>query len=190
MNIFQRITRRSLITVAAVAAVVLAVSAVALRGRQNAADAAANAQSAGPVAEFLQDDLYIVEPRALERTLPLTGSLMPFTEATVKAKVAGELVAVTVREGESVKQGQVLAKIDLTEVQAKVAAREADGEAAKAQLVWAEKIAPSKRRCSTRRSFRKAPSTTYKATTTSRRQSCARPRPNWSWRGNLRATRC
>lgn len=139
MNIFQRITRRSLITVAAVAAVVLAVSAVALRGRQNAADAAANAQSAGPVAEFLQDDLYIVEPRALERTLPLTGSLMPFTEATVKAKVAGELVAVTVREGESVKQGQVLAKIDLTEVQAKVAAREADGEAAKAQLVWAEK---------------------------------------------------
>ena len=64
MNIFQRITRRSLITVAAVAAVVLAVSAVALRGRQNAADAAANAQSAGPVAEFLQDDLYIAQARA------------------------------------------------------------------------------------------------------------------------------
>ena len=64
---------------------------------------------------------------------------MPLTEATVKAKVAGELVAVTVREGESVKQGQVLARIDLTEVGAKVAAREADVAAAKAQLVWAEK---------------------------------------------------
>jgi RND family efflux transporter MFP subunit len=139
MNIFQRITRRSMIMAAAVALIVLAVSTLALRGRQNAADAAANAMSAGPVVEFLQDDLYIVEPRTLDRVLPLTGSLAPLTEATVKAKVAGELVAVTVREGESVKQGQVLAKIDLTEVQAKVAAREADVAATKAQLVWAEK---------------------------------------------------
>lgn len=139
MNIFQRITRRSMITTAAVALLVLAVSGVALRSRQNSADAAASAASARPVAEFLQNDLYIVEPRALERTLPLTGSLMPFTEATVKAKVAGELVAVTVREGESVKQGQMLARIDLTEVQAKVAGREADVEAARAQLVWADK---------------------------------------------------
>jgi membrane fusion protein (multidrug efflux system) len=135
MNIFLRLTRRSMVTVAVVALLVLAVSAVALRGRQNTADAA----TAGPVAEFLQNDLYIVEPRALERTLPLTGSLMPFTEATVKAKVAGELVAVTVREGENVRQGQVLAKIDLTEVQAKVAAREADVAATNAQLVWADK---------------------------------------------------
>jgi len=141
MNIFQRITRRSMITVAAVALIVLAVSGVALRGRQNAAaiDAAASAKAAGQVAEFLQDDLYIVEPRTLDRVLPLTGSLMPLTEATVKAKVAGELVAVAVREGESVKQGQMLARIDLTEVQARVAAREADVAAARAQLVWAEK---------------------------------------------------
>ena len=95
--------------------------------------------AATPVAEFLQDDLYIVEPRNLDRVLPLTGSLMPLTEATVKAKVAGELVAVSVREGENVKQGQILARIDLTEVQARVAAREADVAATKAQLVWAEK---------------------------------------------------
>ncbi len=139
MNIFQRITRRAMITIAIVVLVLLAVSAVALRGRQNTADAAANAKSAGPVTEFLQDDLYIVAPRNLDRVLPLTGSLAPLTEATVKAKVAGELVAVTVREGESVKQGQILARIDLTEVQARVAAREADVAAAKAQLVWAEK---------------------------------------------------
>lgn len=139
MNIFQRITRRSMVMAALVVFIVLAVSAVALRGRQNAADAAANAKSAGPVAEFLQADLIIVEPRTLDRVLPLTGSLAPLTEATVKAKVAGELVAVTAREGESVKQGQVLARIDLTEVQARVAAREADVQAAKAQLVWAEK---------------------------------------------------
>jgi membrane fusion protein (multidrug efflux system) len=139
MNIFQRITRRSMVMMAIVVLVVLAVSAVALRGRQTAADAKAGTRSVAPVAEFLQEDLYIVEPRNLDRVLPLTGSLMPLTEATVKAKVAGELVAVTVREGESVKQGQLLARIDPTEVQARVAARQADVAATKAQLVWAEK---------------------------------------------------
>ena len=139
MNIFQRLTRGSMITIVVVVLVALAVSTMALRSQQNAADAAAPAKSAGPVAEFLQDDLFIVEPRSLERTLPLTGSLAPLNEATVKAKVAGELVAVTVREGESVQQGQVLARIDITEVQAKVAAREADVEAAKAQRTFAEK---------------------------------------------------
>ena len=95
--------------------------------------------AAQPVAEFLQNDLYIVEPGSLEQWLPLTGSLAPLNEATVKAKVAGELVEVTVREGESVRQGQMLARIDLTEVAARVAAREADVAAAKALLVWTEK---------------------------------------------------
>jgi len=95
--------------------------------------------AAAPVAEFLQNDLVFVEPGSLEQSLPLTGSLAPLNEATVKAKVAGELVAVTVREGESVAQGQVLARIDPTEVQARVAARQADVEAARAQLTWARK---------------------------------------------------
>lgn len=118
-----------------IAAALAAGGYAAMRGKP----AEQKTTAAAPVAEFLQDDLFIVEPRSLDRVLPLTGSLAPLTEATVKAKVAGELVAVTVREGESVKQGQVLARIDLTEVQARVAAREADVAAAKAQLVWAEK---------------------------------------------------
>jgi RND family efflux transporter MFP subunit len=107
----------------------------AMRGKRAEPKPASSAQ----VVEFLQNDLFVVEPGALEQVLPLTGSLAPLTEATVRAKVAGELVEVTVREGESVRQGQKLAMIDLTEVQAKVAARQADLEAARAQLVWAEK---------------------------------------------------
>jgi membrane fusion protein, multidrug efflux system len=92
-----------------------------------------------PVLEFASADLFTVLPGALERSLPLTGTLTPLTEATVKAKVAGELVEVAVREGQSVARGEVLARIDPTEVQARVAARQADVEAARAQLVWAEK---------------------------------------------------
>ena len=109
--------------IAGAAVVALAAAGyAALKGKRGASKPAASA----PVAEFLQDDLVFVEPGTLEQTLPLTGSLAPLNEATVKAKVAGELVAVTVREGESVKQGQVLARIDPTEVQARVAARQAD----------------------------------------------------------------
>lgn len=131
--------RRRLWTLVLVALVALAAAGTAWRGKNRALDADKAARAPAPAVEFLPDDVVAVEPRALARTLALTGSLTPFNEATVKAKVAGELVAVPVREGESVKAGQVLARIDLTEVQARVAARQADVEAARAQLVWAEK---------------------------------------------------
>jgi RND family efflux transporter MFP subunit len=132
----NRRARTLLIAFTALAAVAAA-SYAAMRGRHPAPKPAAAAET--PVAEFLQGDLVIVEPAALDRTLPLTGSLAPFNEATVKAKVAGELVEVAVREGESVRAGQLLARVDTTDVQARVAARQADVEAAKAQLVWADK---------------------------------------------------
>jgi len=129
-------TRLFLIAFAVLVAAGLA-GLAAVRAKPSAPKPAATV--ATPVAEFLQGDLVIVEPLTLERTLPLTGSLTPLNEATVKAKVAGELVAVAVREGESVKAGQLLARVDITDVQARVAARQADVEAAKAQLVWADK---------------------------------------------------
>ena len=107
--------------------------------RSKAAATAAAADAPKPAMEFLPADLHTLKAAPLSRTLPLTGTFAALNEATVKAKVAGELVEVTVREGESVKRGQTLARIDQTEVLARVAARQADVEAARAQLVWAEK---------------------------------------------------
>lgn len=107
--------------------------------RSKTADSAAAADALKAALEFLPADLHTLAPAALVRTLPLTGTLAAFNEATLKAKVAGELVEVAVREGESVRRGQMLARIDTTEVQARVAARQADVEAARAQLVWADK---------------------------------------------------
>lgn len=102
----------------------------------------ARADSSAPraaVLEFLPQDLYVVEPQTLEHSLPLTGSMTPLTEATVKARVAGELVQVLVREGQTVARGQVIARIDTTELQARAAAKRAEAEAARAQLVLATK---------------------------------------------------
>ncbi len=129
-------TRKLTFTLLAGAAIAVgAVAAVSVRGKT----VEGVPPSAKPQLEFLNEDLYTVEPRAIEARLAITGTLAPLVEATLKAKVAGELVEVAVREGESVKRGQALARIDPTEVRARVAARTADLAAARAQLSLAEK---------------------------------------------------
>ncbi|MBM3346997.1 MAG: efflux RND transporter periplasmic adaptor subunit [Betaproteobacteria bacterium] len=92
-----------------------------------------------PVIEFSADDLLTVTPAELRRTVPFSGSLIAVNTALVKVKVAGELLAVTVRQGEPVRAGQVVARVDPTDVQARVNARSADLEVARAQLQLSEK---------------------------------------------------
>ena len=60
-------------------------------------------------------------------------------QATVKAKVSGDVRQVTVREGETVQTGQVLARIDTADLDAKLIERIGALESAKAQLALAEK---------------------------------------------------
>lgn len=91
------------------------------------------------VIEFAPEDLLTVTPAELRRTVPFSGSLIAVNTALVKVKVAGELLAVTVRQGEPVKAGQVVARVDPTDVQARVNARSADLEVARAQLQLSEK---------------------------------------------------
>src|SRR5690606_18791531 len=49
--------------------------------------------------ELSQVDVSVVQPRVLTRLLPLSGSLSPVVQATVKSKVGGEVKELTVREG-------------------------------------------------------------------------------------------
>lgn len=133
------ITRRGTLAVLAILLAGAAGWGYHARQGQGARAVAAESAAKPRAAEFLPEDLYTVRKDALVRSLPLTGTLAALTSATVKAKVAGELVEVTAREGQAVKRGQVLARIDPTEVQARVAARQADAEAARAQLALAEK---------------------------------------------------
>jgi RND family efflux transporter MFP subunit len=133
--------RRRLIAVLAV--ILLAgVSLFALRARDSADPAPAGTPQ---TLDFLPADLYTVHRQPMERTLPLTGTLTPLVEADVKAKLAGELVEVAVREGEQVKESQVLARIDPTEQRARVAARQAEVEAARSQLQLARKTLEQQR---------------------------------------------
>ncbi len=130
------ISRSSALALVLLVAVLAAAAAYKLRERP--ADPA-SAPAAAPTLEFLPDDLYAVAPRRLERTLAITGTLMPRAEATVKARVAGEIAELPVREGQPVRQGQSIGRIDAQDTQARVNARAADLEAAKAQVVLAQK---------------------------------------------------
>ena len=59
--------------------------------------------------------------------------------ALVKAKVAGEISGLNKREGDTVAAGEVLARIDSTEAQARVRQAEQQAQAAQAQVTIARR---------------------------------------------------
>src|SRR3990167_9021842 len=95
------------------------VGAVALKKRAQLVVEAPPVSASG-VLEFLPTDVTPVSARDLRRTLPLSGSLRAVNQVSVKAKVAGEVREVLVREGEAVKAGQVLVKMDSSDFQARL----------------------------------------------------------------------
>jgi membrane fusion protein (multidrug efflux system) len=91
------------------------------------------------VLEFTQADLARVDAQPMSRWLPVSGTVQPLRQATVKAKVSGDVREVPVREGESVRAGQLLARIDTADLEAKLIERNGALESAKAQLAMAAK---------------------------------------------------
>ena len=89
--------------------------------------------------QFAPIDLAQVEAKSLGRWLPVSGAVQPSRSAVVKAKVAGEVRALTVREGEVVTAGQVIGRIDTADLEARLIERQGALESARAQLALAEK---------------------------------------------------
>jgi len=112
--------------------------AIALRIASKAGAAPAGT-GAPNVLEFTASDLASVQAKSLARWLPVSGTLEPVRQATVKAKVSGEVRQITVREGEAVKAGQLLARIDTADLDARLIERQGQLESAKAQAAMAEK---------------------------------------------------
>jgi len=103
------------------------------------ADTKGPAQPPATALEFAAGDIATVERRDIRQLISITGTLSPRNQTTVKAKVAGELREMLVREGETVRRGQVIARLDAAEPQARLDEKIADLEGGRAQRTLAEK---------------------------------------------------
>lgn len=103
------------------------------------AAAKADAKKEAPVFELAGGDVAAIEARALRVSLPLSGSLIPVSQATIKSKVSGEVHETTVREGMAVSAGQVLARFDQADLKARLTQQQALLEEAQAKLSMARK---------------------------------------------------
>jgi membrane fusion protein, multidrug efflux system len=115
---------------------------LALRAKGSDVKQAGNDQAAQPtvhIFELAASDVALIDARELRITLPLSGSLMPLVQATVKSKVAAEVRETLVREGMQVKRGQVIAQLDTADLRAHYATQQATLDETKAKLALANK---------------------------------------------------
>ena len=105
------------------------------KSSETAAASAKPAVSATPqMLEFLPSDIAVASQGDVSKLLSLSGALRAFNQATVKAKVAGDIREVLVREGEAVQQGQILIKMDTGDFEARLAQARGALAAAQGQL--------------------------------------------------------
>lgn len=86
------------------------------------------------VVELAATDVTRAAVRQLTRGLPISGSIKAVNSAVVKARAAGELQDLTVREGDVVRSGQVLARVESTEYAARVQQAQEQADAARSQI--------------------------------------------------------
>ncbi len=84
--------------------------------------------------EFAPGDIATVVVQPLTRHLAISGSLTPVTQATVKSSVSGLVQRMAVREGQVVRQGDILATMDTTDARSRLDAALADQAERRARL--------------------------------------------------------
>jgi RND family efflux transporter MFP subunit len=112
--------------------------------RKNSAPAqavapASTATNTSTASELLAANVSTLELQTLLHTLPVSGNLKALNTVTIKARAAGELLMLNGREGDSVKAGQTVAKIDPSEFQRKLRQAEQQADAAKSQIDIAQR---------------------------------------------------
>lgn len=94
------------------------------------------ATKAGRPLELIPAEVHTIKPRGLVDVVRFTGTTQPIDQTIVKSRVAGRLADVMVREGDRVTAGQVIARFETIELQAKVNERQSALEAARADARW------------------------------------------------------
>lgn len=96
-------------------------------------------QMAEVVMQVQAGDVIAVQMRTLQKKLPITGTVMAVRSAIVKSRLSGVLIELSVREGDAVRSGQVIARIDASDAQAQLRQAEQQVRALQAQFDIAQR---------------------------------------------------
>ena len=107
--------------------------------RQASKAPAAPTAAVVPSIELATSDVFTARTQSLSQGITVSGALKASQSAIIKARVAGEVQELSVREGDRVQAGQVIARIDQTEYQARVRQAQQQADAAKAQVDIAQR---------------------------------------------------
>ncbi len=98
------------------------------------------------VLDFTAKEVVTPRTQPLAGSVEFSGPLVAPNTAVVRAKAAGTLLNLTVAEGSRVTAGQKLGSVDLADLNARLNERQAQVEAARAQMVQAERTHASNQR--------------------------------------------
>jgi RND family efflux transporter MFP subunit len=113
--------------------------ALGARKTQQAALTEQTTRATQTVIELAASDLLPLQMQELTRGLPVSGTLKAANSAYVKARVPGELLGLSVREGDAVRAGQVIARIDPAEYEARLRQAQLQADSARAQIDIAQR---------------------------------------------------
>jgi membrane fusion protein, multidrug efflux system len=129
-----------------IAVLVLAVGAASAYGHVHRKHLAAfvTVATVPPVIELAQSEVFTVKLAEVRHTVHLSGSLRPVRQSVVKSEVGARVREVLVQEGQPVSKGDVLARIDVSDLTSRFNEKLMLLEEAKAQLTLAEKTRAAK----------------------------------------------
>ena len=111
----------------------------ALSAKRVKQEAAAAPPTVQTQIELANSDVITASLREITQGLEVSGTVKALNYAVIKARVAGELKEVVAREGDAVKAGDVLARIDPTEYQRRWQQAAETASAAKSQMEIAQR---------------------------------------------------
>ncbi len=123
-------------------ALTLAISSLLLTacGDKTSADNTLKTAATTPSLELSPADIFTVTESTLQAGVTITGQLDAFNHTTVQAQVASNVTKVLVREGESVKVGQVLVLLATQDLSSRLRQADAALASAKAEAILANAV--------------------------------------------------
>jgi RND family efflux transporter MFP subunit len=117
-----------------------------LPGAAGQAAAKADAAASAPPLEFRANEVVSPERASLPERIVFSGPLVAPNTAVLRARTSGTLLALVVAEGDRVRAGQLLGRIDMAELAPRIAERSAMLDSARASLEQAERSHASNQR--------------------------------------------